>query len=261
MNNNKDFKFRCSITDGENNKIVFMINKHNDLYNMAYINAKEINNEEIKNSIVNIDENEFYSFFDSIDSIVSGWKANYKGTEDNNAWTLILNGEGSEKRFSGLGAYPDNWEDFVSLLVLYKDKSVSKKIKSSTSSKKHEPARTINTIKEISIEYSIGGLGRFEKTILSGIHEGDEFWFGNTFAPKVKIFKITEESVILGFSKSLNLGSPKKELCEKIPHKDDIYEVELSLDEQLDFEPFIHPATLYSFTVTGIFETEQLYYE
>lgn len=269
---NNSYKFRCSLTDSENNKYIMVISKYDDECNMSFINAKEVDYKYIEDSIITISENDYNDFFRKVNSIIESWNEIYPSENGEGSWTVILNTLDSELKYVGRGSYPDNWNTFVDLLMEY-EVLFNKKIEARNEAKldmlmEEEPKTEDevavvprNVIKEISLEYSIGGLGRYERTELSGIKELDEFGFGNTNAPMVKILEITNDKVVLEFKKSLQLGSPLKEQCSRFELNDDSYVIEAEIYEEIVFDPFIVPSVQYKFMITGIFETEQVYYE
>ena len=268
MNN---YKFRCSLTDKENNKYIMVISKYDDECNMSFINAKEVNYKYLEDSIITIDEDAYNKFFERITSVLASWDTMYASANTDEAWTVILNTPNSEIKYSGRGSYPENWNYFVELLMEYEElfnKQIEtrndakvQKLMEEEPVKEETPTVLRDVIKEISIEYSIGGLGRYEKTELSGIKELDEFGFGNTNAPMVKILEITNDKVVLEFRKSLQLGSPLKEQCSRFELNEDSYIIEAEIYEEIVFDPFIVPSVQYKFMVTGIYETERLYNE
>jgi len=237
---------------------------------MSFINAKEVNYKYLEDSIITIDETDYNNFFQRITSILSTWDTMYTNNNTDEAWTVILNTPNSEIKYSGRGSYPENWNSFVELLMEYEE-LFNKQIETRNDAKvqklmeeepvKEEPAIIRELIKEISIEYSIGGLGRYEKTELSGIKTMDEFGFGNTNAPMVRILEITNDKVVLEFKKSLQLGSPLKEQCSRFELNDDSYIIEAEIYEEIVFDPFILPSVQYKFMVTGIYETEKVHHE
>ena len=96
-----------------------------------------------------------------------------------------------------------------------------------------------------SIGYSIGGIGKTEMTILTGLTVGDEFRFGNGKGYKVKIINITRETVIFKFIHwPRNIKTPKT--------------AEVKIDNLITFQSNITPDVTREIKVLEITKTKSL---
>jgi len=106
-------------------------------------------------------------------------------------------------------------------------------------------------VKNVELEYSIGGMGKVEKTILSGLQKEDEFRFGNNSDLIVKIVDINNEAVILKF-----FGLEQYNIV--LPNQDDT--IEIKVGNRINPYTNITPSSVYEIRVLNINSSPQLYW-
>ena len=204
--------------------------------------------------MIDIDIELYNRFFETILPMLDKWRKVYTGNINKNKWNIVLNEGGKETKYKGNGDYPKNWDQFIDLITEYE--MIFKN--GGTSFNNNEDNIEVN--KELSLEYTVTGLGKFEKCILSGLNENDEFDFGNTNDnAKVRIIKIAEDYAIFEFAKDLELGCPSKNIND-YQESDNSYIVSLPINEELKFDSFI-PLYSHSIMITGIFDVIKNYYK
>jgi len=249
-----NYKFKFVIRDEDRCKYVLYINRKKGEAHLGYLKTDE--NEDITTKMmVDIDSDLYNRFFETVLPILDKWRKVYTGNINKNKWSVVLNEGGKETKFKGNGDFPKNWDQLIDLITEYE-----MIFKNDGKEYTEEITETVETNKELSLEYTVAGLGKFEKCILSGLKEKNEFDFGNmNDNANVRILKIADDYATFEFAKDLELGSPAKDESD-YQEKDDSYIVSLPINEELRFDSFI-PLYTHTIMITGIFDVVKNYYE
>ena len=249
-----NYKFKCVIRDEDRCKYVLYINRKKGEAHLGYLKTDE-NADITTKMMIDIDSDLYNNFFETVLPMLDKWRKVYTGNINKNKWTVVLNESGKETKYKGNGDYPKNWDQFIDLITEYE-----MIFKNGGTHYIEEDSEDILTNKELSLEYTVAGLGKFEKCILSGLNENNEFEFGNmNNNAKVKILKIADDYATLEFTKDLELGSPALDEKE-YEEKESSYIISLLVNDELKFDSFI-PLYSHSIMISGIFDVVKNYYE
>ena len=249
-----NYKFKFVIRDDDKNKYILYINKKKGIAHIGYLKTSG-NTDITTKMMIDLDINLYNKFFETMLPMLDKWRKVYTGNINKNKWSVVLNEGGKETKYQGNGDYPKTWDSFISIISDYE-----LIFKNDGKPYTKEKVDEIETDKELSIEYTVSGLGKFEKNVMSGLKEGSEFTFGNSKGSAlVRVVSIEEEMVTLEFAKDLELGYPIVD-NGRLEEKEDSYIVKLQINDKLDFDSFI-PLYNHSIIVTGIFDVIKNYYE
>ena len=120
--------------------------------------------------------------------------------------------------------------------------------------------------KKIKVEYIISGKGKYEKTELGGIKVGEKFNLGNDSMDTIKVEEINDDSCVLLFNCHFLEVQPNRGEYIDIIEKDErtnlniprrVYRMTVKLNEEISFEPPMHPSPTYNMKIISIYEEER----
>lgn len=94
---------------------------------LLFENVKEVFKPESRDSYTVLPVERFNMFLDSLKNIVQDWQDGYKGSNDIE-WKLCIGTDDLVKFYSGKGAYPANWNEYIDFLSEYEKLFKRKKI-------------------------------------------------------------------------------------------------------------------------------------
>ena len=113
---------KCIRVGIKNNKsnYVMLLNHYKDdnTYDIAFADLNDLAGKVISDLSTRIPEKYFVSFVDKLYTIINNWEDNYSG-ENEIVWSVKIEEDGNSRLISGNGAFPNNWDSFVDLLVEY----------------------------------------------------------------------------------------------------------------------------------------------
>ena len=104
----------------DNNDYVLVLNHHlkNDIYKIMFADLNHLEDKMISDTSTNIPKRYYQEFKEKLLNCTSNWNDNYNGN-NNVSWNIVIKKDGTEKRIKGTGEYPNNWNNFIDLVVEY----------------------------------------------------------------------------------------------------------------------------------------------
>ena len=205
------------------------LNNQDNCYNINFISYDDNSNhttmtydnfltsKDFINTVVDIDRNIFDEFQGKIIEVTKNWMDYYGGTS-NVLWNIIINTKLKNKTFSG-GSYPENWNEFIDLLIEYEN--YYKSLKNNKNNIGHNNINSSKSKIEINETYlgKDGHIRDHKKEI-----EFPHFEFKDNTVKKIDSTII--KSSIIGFVVGDALGVPAEFLSRKTLKNNPITDME-----------------------------------
>lgn len=113
---------RINIKNNESNYFIGL--KHSkyvgelDEYSLLFGNKNHFNDKVFSDLFTDIPSKYYQSFVERFNNIIQNWLEKYDGSSEVN-WIIEIDISNNKKRIIGNGGYPQNWNEFIELLIEY----------------------------------------------------------------------------------------------------------------------------------------------
>ena len=112
---------KVEIKDEENSFLLLLIhNNKSNLYGLVFSDLNNLEDNDISKLRIGISQNKYNEFVDNLNKITNVWKDTYLG-DGRFFWNISINLDNTQKNIIGNGDFPDNWNEFIDLLIEYEN--------------------------------------------------------------------------------------------------------------------------------------------
>lgn len=108
---------KINIKNNESNYVLMLSYVADNKIDLIFGDLNKLENKTLDDITINITKTEFNAFLEKYNAITLDWKESYIG-EKNINWSITENLD-KDKYIFGNGGFPNNWNEFIDLLVEY----------------------------------------------------------------------------------------------------------------------------------------------
>ena len=109
---------RVGIKNNKSNYVMLLNHSEDNTYDIVFADLNDLAGKVISDLSTRIPEKYYVKFVDRLYTIINNWQDNYSG-ESEITWSIKIEEDGKSRLILGNGGFPDNWDNFVDLLIEY----------------------------------------------------------------------------------------------------------------------------------------------